>query len=138
MHHATQVTTIHAPIDAIRQMISDFEAGSKYLAFVKHCVVHGQGVGALRTLTYLDGSVVLERLETVDEATHCLSYNLLSDTPFGSCLTTVRLDALTPDQAELNWTADFQPTSLPANEAISLMEGMLADNCQVRKQLLDR
>jgi hypothetical protein len=40
------------------------------------------------------------------------------------------LRALTPDQAELHWTADFQPTNLPANEALSLMEGRLAGNCR--------
>jgi len=137
MLHAIQVVTIDAPADAVWQMISDFEAGAKYLAMVTHCVVQGQGIGALRTLTYLDGSVILERLETVDPSTHRLAYTLLSDTPFGSCLTTMALRALGPDTAEVTWTASFQRTSLPTNEAMSLMEGMLADNCQTLKQLLE-
>jgi hypothetical protein len=138
MLHATQVITIGVPVDAVWQVISDFGAGATYLAMVTQCIVQGAGTGALRTLTYLDGSVIVERLETVDEAAHSLSYTLLSDTPFGSCLTTMALRVLTPDQSELHWTADFQPTSLPTNEALSLMEGMLADNCQVLKQLLER
>ena len=71
-------------------------------------------------------------------ATDPLAYTLLSDTPSGSCLTIMTLQAWDPDQAELIWTADFQPTSLPADEALSLMEGMLADNCQALKQLLER
>jgi hypothetical protein len=137
MLHATQVVTIHTPVDTIWQTISDFGAGATYLAMVAHCTVQGAGTGALRTLTYLDGSVIVERLETVDQATHCLSYNLISDTPFGNCLTTMALRALTPDQVELHWTADFQPTNLPENEALSLMEGMLADNCRALKQLLE-
>lgn len=138
MPHATQVIIIHAAVESIWKIISDFEAGSKYLAMVAHCTVQGSGVGALRTLTYLDGGVILERLETLDEVTHHLAYTLLSDTPFGSCLTTMALRALSPDQAELNWTVDFQPTSLPPNEAVALMEGMLAANCQALKQLLER
>jgi hypothetical protein len=137
MLHATKVTTIHAPADDIWQVISNFGAGAAYLAMVTHCIAQGAGTGALRTLTYLDGSVILERLEMVDAATHCLSYNLLSDTPFGNCLTTMTVRALSPDKSELHWTADFQPTSLPANEALSLMEGMLAGNCQALKQLLE-
>jgi hypothetical protein len=138
MFHATQVVTMDAPIDTVWQTISDFETGSKYLAMVTHCVVQGQGVGALRTLTYLDGSVIVERLETVDEAAHSLSYTLVSDTPFCNCLTTMGLRALGPAQAELNWTANFEPIGLPVNEAVSLMEGMLADNCQALKRLLER
>ena len=138
MLHATRVITIGASVGAIWQIISDFGAGSKYLALVIYCVVQGSGVGALRTLTYLDGSVIVERLETADEAAHHLSYTLLSDTPFGSCLLTMTLSDLSPDEAELTWTADFQPTSLPANEALSLIEGMLADNCRALKQLFER
>ena len=138
MLHATQVITIGAPVEAIWQLISDFGAGAKYLVMVADCIVQGAGIGALRTLSYLDGSVIVERLETLDEAAWCVAYTLLSDTPFGSCLTTIALRALSPDQSELNWTADFQPTSLPADEAMSLMEGMLAANCQALKQLLER
>ena len=104
---------------------------------VTQCTVQGVGVGALRTLTYLDGSVIVERLETIDEALQRLSYILLSDTPFGNCLTNMTLSNLSPDQAELTWSVTFQPVSLPANEALSLMESMLADNCQALKRLLE-
>jgi hypothetical protein len=138
MLHATQVITIGVPIDAVWQVISDFGAGATYLAMVTHCTPQGAGTGALRTLTYLDGSVIVERLESVDEAAHSLSYSLLSDTPFGACQTTMALQTLGPDQAELTWSASFQPTSLPANEALSLMEGLLAGNCQGLRQLLER
>lgn len=137
MLHAIQVITIGAPVDTVWQIISDFGAGAMYLAMVTHCVAQGAGTGALRTLTYLDGSVIVERLESVDETAHSLSYALLNDTPFGACLTTMALRALAPDQAELHWTADFQPTSLPANEALSLIQGMLAGNCQALKRLLE-
>ena len=138
MFHATQVIKINAPIDVIWQVISDFGAGARYLVMVTHCTMQGNGVGALRILTYVDGSVILERLETVDQAMHCLSYRLLNDTPFGNCLTTMALRALTADQSEVNWSANFQPTSLPADEALSLMQGMLAENCQALKQLMER
>lgn len=132
-----QVITIHASVDAIWRVIGDFGTGAEYISMVRHCSVQGAGIGAVRTLTYLDGSVILERLEMVDEAAHCLSFTLLSDTPFGSCLTTMALRALSLDRAELHWAADFQPTSFPPNEAAELMEGMLAASCQALKQLLE-
>jgi hypothetical protein len=47
------------------------------------------------------------------------------------------LRALSPEWTELTWSADFQPISLPTKEALSLMEGMLIDNCQTLKQLLE-
>jgi hypothetical protein len=135
MIHATQMITIHAPVEAIWQLISDFGTGAKYLAMVTHCTVQGNGVGALRTLTYLDGSVIVERLELFDEGAHCLRYVLLTDTLFGGCLTTMVLRALSSEQTELIWSVNFQSAGLPESEAISLMEGMLAANCNIVKRL---
>ena len=82
-------TTIHAPADAIWQVISDLRAACQYLPGVGNCTVEGEGVGALRTLTSADGSTIVERLETLDKDAHRLSYALLTDTPFGNCLTTM-------------------------------------------------
>jgi hypothetical protein len=48
---------------------------------VEKCAVEGQGIGALRTLTYAVSSTIVERLEALDDAAHRLNYALLSDTP---------------------------------------------------------
>jgi len=138
MTHATSMITIHVPADAIWQVISDFGAACQYLVMVDDCSVAGQGIGALRTLTSADGSTIVERLETVDAAARRLSYALLSDTPFANCLTTMAVRDLGPNQAELAWSASFQPDGLPASEAVALLEGALAANCLALKQLLER
>ena len=57
-----------------------------------------------------------------------LSYALLTDTPFGNCLTTMTVRDLGPSQAELEWSATFEADGLPASEAAELMEGALAAN----------
>lgn len=137
MTEASCTIVIQKPADAIWQVIRDFGAGSRYLPMVIGCTLQGTGMGALRTLTYLDGNLILERLETLDEAVQSLSYTLLSDTAFGTCLTTMVLRSLSPDQAELTWSADFQPVSLPVNEAAALMEAMLTNNCQFLKQMVE-
>ena len=93
--------TIHAPADAIWQVISDFGAACQYLVMVDDCSVVGQGIGALRTLTSTDGSTIVERLEALDAAARRLSYALLTDTPFGNCLTMMAVRDLGLRQAAL-------------------------------------
>jgi hypothetical protein len=137
MTQASSTITIHTSADAIWQVISDFRAACLYLAGFVNCTVEGQGIGARRTLTSADGSTVVERLEVLDEAAHRLSYALLTDTPFRNCLTTMTLRDLDPYQAELEWSASFQPDGLPASEAVALLEGALAVNCVALKQFME-
>lgn len=66
-----------------------------------------------------------------------LSYALLTDTPFGDCLTTVTVRGLDPWRSELEWSATFQPDGLPTSEAVELLEGALAANCVELKQVLE-
>ena len=131
-------TTIHVSADAIWQVIGDFRAACQYLPGVGNCTVEGAGVGALRTLTTADGSAIVERLETLDEATHQLSYALLTDTPFRNNLTIIAVRELGPNQAELSWSATFEADGLPASEAVDLLEGALTANCLALKRVCER
>jgi hypothetical protein len=137
MTYASCKTTINRPADAIWQVLSNFGAACKYLIMVEKCAVEGQGIGALRTLTSPDGSTIVERLETLDGVAHRLSYALLTDTPFRDCVTTMAVSDLGPNQAELVWSASFQPDGLPASEAVMLLEGALAANCLALKQFIE-
>jgi hypothetical protein len=131
-------TTINLPADTVWQVLSDSGAAGQYLTGVVNCMVEGEGVGAQRTLTSADGSRIVERLETLDEATHQVSYALLTDTPFRNCLTTMAVRELAPSLTELEWTATFEADGLPADEAREMLEGALAANCLALKQFLER
>lgn len=137
MTSVTSTVTIPVPADAIWQVISDFGAAGHYLARVVDCTAEGEGVGALRTLTSADGSAIIERLKMLDAASQRLSYALLTDTPFGDCLTTMALRDLGPHKAELTWSASFQPDGLPESEAVELLKGALAENCLALKQFME-
>ena len=137
MTHISSRITIHAPIDVIWQVISDFSAGNLHLPSVVACMVTGDGIGALRTLTSADGSTIIERLTERDAAAKRLSYALLTDTPFADCLTTIALRDLGPYITELTWAATFQPDGLPVSEAVDLLEGALAENCRALKQFIE-
>ncbi len=129
---------IDVSADAIWQVVSDFNAACQYLSMVVNCTVAGEGVGALRTLTSADGSILVERLEALDKDAHRLRYSLLTDTPFRNCLTTMAVRDLGLRQAELEWSVTFEADGLPASEAVELMEGALAANCVALKQFLER
>ena len=137
MSYASCKPLINLSADAIWRVISDFGEAGLYLVRVVDCTVEGAGVGAQRTLTSADGSAIVERLETLDAASQRLSYALLTDTPFGNCLTYMAVRELTSNQAELAWTASFQPDGLPASEAVALLEGALAENCLALKQFME-
>jgi hypothetical protein len=125
-------------VDAIWQVISNFGTAGQYLDKVDNCTVEGEGVAAVRTLTYADGSTIVERLAALDDAAQRLSYALLTETTFGNCLTTMTVRDLVPNQAELTWSATFEADGLPPSEAVALLEGALAANCLALKQFLER
>ena len=125
------------PADAIWQVLSDFGAACQYLVMVENCTVEGQGTGALRTLTYTDGSTIVERLEALDGVAHRLNYALLSDTPFRDCLTTVTVYDLSPGRCDLVWLATFEADGLPAQEAWEMLEDALVANCLALKQFME-
>ena len=79
----------------------------------------------------------VQRLEMLDAASQRLSYALLTDTPFTNCLTTMEVRDLVPNQAELTWSASFQPDGLPASEAVDLLESALAENCLALKRFTE-
>ena len=138
MPQASCKTTIHTPADALWRVISDFGAAGGYLSGIVSFTVKGEGVGALRTLTSVDGSSIVERLETQDEAARQLSYSLQTDTPFQNCLTTMTVRDLGSGRAELAWSATFQSTGIPAGEAVEMLEGALSANCLALKQFMER
>ena len=137
MTQASCKISIDIPADAIWQVISDFSAACHYLSMVVDCTVVGAGIGARRTLTSADGSMIVERLETLDGVARRLSYALLTDTPFRNCLTTMMVRAPGQSRAELEWSATFEADGLPAQEAREMLEDALAANCLALKQFME-
>ena len=137
MAQASGMIVIGAPADAIWQVINDFSAADRYLAGVVDCTIEGNGIGALRTLTSVDGSTIVEQLETLDMSTRQLSYALLTDTPFGNCLTTMTIRDLGSNQTELRWSATFEAGGIPSSEAVTLLEGELETNCVALKRFME-
>ena len=130
--------TIDVPAEAVWLLLSDFGAACQYLFQVIDCRVEGSGIGARRTLTSTDGSTIVEQLNSLDELNHRLSYTLLSDTPFGNCVTTLAVFDLGSNQSQLDWSATFEADGIPTNEAEEILAGSMSANCLALKQFLER
>ena len=137
MTQASCKTTVNMSVDAIWQVISEFDEVLGHRAGVVTCTVEDVWVGALRTLTSADGSMLVEHLDALDRDTRRLSYALLTDTPFRSCLTTTAVCNPGPNQAELEWAATFESDGIPGSEAVEIFEGAFAANCFALKQFLE-
>ncbi len=64
--HVTYTISIETSADAPWQVSSDFGEAGDYLAGVIDCTLEGEGVGALRRLTYADSGAIVKRLQTLD------------------------------------------------------------------------
>ncbi len=137
MTEVAQQVVIEAGIDAAWRVAGDFGMAAGRPPSVLACTVEGEVPGALHVLTHADGTTTVERLEAIDPHAHCLTYALLSDTPFDHCLTTLALRALTPARTALTWTVRFQPDGIPEREAVELLAGFVAANCRAVKRLVE-
>ena len=138
MTRVSCTTTIDASAETVWRTISDFGGAARYLYLVAQCMVEGKGVGALRTLTSEDGSVIVERLEALNDDAHRLSYLLLTETPFRDCLTTMEVHDLDPGHCEVEWSATFEAAGIPPDEARTMLEAALVENCLALKHFLEQ
>lgn len=75
---------VSAPIDAVWDIVRDFGRADRWIPECQ-CDLHGEGVGAVRTIRYSDGSQVREireRLEALDDAEFSLAYRMVSGSAF--------------------------------------------------------
>jgi hypothetical protein len=66
--------------DKVWQTLRDFGSMHKWASGIAGLSLQGAGVGAVRTMTYQDGSRVVERLESLNDAGRTLSYTILEST----------------------------------------------------------
>ena len=78
MAHVAMKITVNAAAEKVWQTISDFNGLDKFVAAVANSSIKGAGIGAERTLTLQDGSLIVEKLESLDDDNRTLQYSILS------------------------------------------------------------
>ena len=114
--------TLNGSADSVWKTVGDFGSIHTYLSYVDKCTVDGQGVGAVRTLYLTDGTEFQERLESLDEAQHRLSFSFVDmNTPLQNYLCTLSVRDLAEERSEIEFASQFDPTISEA-EARTMLE----------------
>lgn len=106
------------PVNAecVWQRIRDFTDIRSWLPGVTACEMQGEGVGAIRTLTVMDGSQVREKLEALDEDRRSFSYSIVEAPGFSAdqhYRATVHVESLDDNRCQVHWSATFEGGGAP-------------------------
>lgn len=111
--------------DKLWAVLGDF-TNLSWVPAVHHVEFEGEGPGMVRRM-YIDASspAVLERLEARDEATRTLSYSIPENNPLPTIdyQATMHVIESGPDSCTLEWSCDFEPDSMPKDQAVMAVEG---------------
>ncbi len=114
-----------APAADVWKTIRDFNGLPNFVAAVAQSTMKGEGVGALRTLTLQDGGIIVEKLESFDDANRTLSYSIVeSPLPVDEYLSTMVVKETGPGRCELLWSSTFKAKGAADDEAKEVIQGI--------------
>ena len=104
---------VEHPIAEVWSVAGQFGGLETWADGVSACIVEGEGVGAVRSVTR--GGVVREQLETLDPRLHQISYGILAphSLPAEDVRSSITLKALGPRATEIVWRSEARRFSAP-------------------------
>ncbi|MDI2590726.1 SRPBCC family protein [Pseudomonas sp. 681] len=122
MATASAFIDIPASADQVWQLVGGFNALPDWLPFIPKSEL-SEG-GRVRTLQTSDGTVVIERLETFDNAARTYSYSFVqSPFPATDYLATLRVEAQ-GQGARVTWSGRFTAVGVSDEEVQALFAGI--------------
>ncbi|WP_236189144.1 SRPBCC family protein [Pseudomonas pharyngis] len=122
MATASATIDIPASADQVWQLIGGFNTLPDWLPFIPNSEL-SEG-GRVRTLQTADGGVVVERLETFDNAGKTYSYSILqAPFPATDYLATIRVEAQ-GQGAKVTWSGRFTAKGVSEEEVVALFNGI--------------
>jgi len=105
------------------QTIRDFGGVDRWAPNIASLEVSGTGVGAVRTAIFKDGGRVVERLESLSDASRSLSYAILeTPLPMEGCISSLTVRDLGPGQCEVEWYSTFGAKGAAESEVVRVLE----------------
>jgi hypothetical protein len=112
-----------ATADKAWQALRDFGGMDKWAPGIASLALSGAGVGAVRTITFQDGSRVVERLESFNDAARSLSYTILESTlPVEGYVASLTVRDLGPKGSEVEWYSTFGAKGATEQEVSRMLE----------------
>jgi hypothetical protein len=100
---------VSVPADAAWEVVRTGSNMDRWVPAITQCTLDGEGVGARRTCV-VHGQVLLESIETVDDATRLFQYRIHQQTmlPVRDVLGTLHLSACGDSETEVLWLVNFE------------------------------
>lgn len=122
MATATAFIDIPASAEQVWQLIGGFNSLPDWLPFIPQSEL-SEG-GRVRSLQTADGAVVVERLETFDNAGKTYSYSILqAPFPATDYLATISVEAQ-GQGSRVTWSGRFSPVGVSDEEVVALFTGI--------------
>ncbi|WP_458377542.1 SRPBCC family protein [Pseudomonas fluorescens] len=122
MATASAFIDIPASADSVWQLIGGFNSLPDWLPFIPKSEL-SKG-GRVRSLQTADGAVVVERLESFDNAGKTYSYSIVqAPFPATDYLATIRVEAR-GEGARVTWSGRFAPVGVSEEEVAALFAGI--------------
>jgi uncharacterized protein YndB with AHSA1/START domain len=122
MATASATIDIPASADQVWQLIGGFNTLPDWLPLITESTLTDGG--RVRSLKTADGGVVIERLQTFDNAAMTYSYSI-EQAPFPATdyLATLKVEAQGQD-ARVTWSGRFTPNGVSEEEVVALFSGI--------------
>lgn len=117
---------IAAPAGMVWEILSDSDRLAERWNAVESCELEGEGIGGVRTLRFVGGDELRERLEARDDAARWIRWEILDPTtiPVKDLHYEVRVPELDRERCAVEWTATFELAGAPAERAASMLRGI--------------
>jgi N-acetylglutamate synthase-like GNAT family acetyltransferase len=135
MGEVTVTGTVAAPVDKVWAIVRDF--GNLAWGGIAGTTLEGRGVGAVRTFAS-QGLTIRERLETLDELAHTLTYSILEPSPVPWTSHLARI-ALVPERAgtRVEWGARFKPSGLSDAQVSAILQNIFENGVRNLKRAVE-
>jgi uncharacterized membrane protein len=112
---------VSASADKVWKLVGGFLSLPDWLPFIASS--ESSEGGRVRTLTTADGAVIVEKLQTFDEANRTYSYSIVKGPfPVTNYLATVQVAAAGDQETIVTWSGSFTPSGISDAEAEALFQ----------------
>ncbi len=120
---------IPASADQVWNLVAGFNSLADWLPMIQHS--EAQENGRLRHLTTVDGTVIIERLETYDNAARTYSYSITEGPfPVSDYLATLKVIEVDAGNSRVEWGGRFTPVGMSDAEAMEIFDGVYQGGLQ--------
>ncbi len=119
---------IKVPIDKVWLAISHIDGLERWFSVISQCQVKGRGVGAIRTLTLVDGGVIRDLIKEINHEIQQFSYQRIElPFPISHYQGTVNLTSTSVEETKLSWSVEYQVTNENRSEMSALILSVITD-----------